>query len=342
MEPLPSDLRALRPLRPYICRVSGECVIGIDLGGTKMLGGVVDAELGVHARAQREVADLDADGILDAALSLIDELKAASASEIFAVGFGIPCTLDSDRHVAVMAVNLPLPEMDFAAVMSERTGLPAFVDNDANVALIAEQRAGAAAQHSHAVLLTIGTGIGGAMSMDGRLYRGAHGAAGEFGHMVIDEDGPPCQGNCPNHGCLEAVASGTALAREALRVARDVADCDLGRAYAEGRRITGPLVTELAHDGDAAARDVIALIGTRLGVGLANIVNILNPEVIVVGGGVIAAGELLLAPAREVVASRALRPAREQVSIVRTRFGVESGMLGAALLARAGLEQSPR
>jgi glucokinase len=150
---------------------------------------------------------------------------------------------------------------------------------------------------------------------------------------VVDEDGPPCQGSCPNHGCLESVASGTALAREALRVARATPDCELGRALVAGRAITGALVTELAHDGDPAARDVVALIGTRLGVGIGNLVNMLNPEVVVVGGGVIGAGELLLAPARDVVAGRALPPSRDAARIVRAHFGVESGMIGAGVLA---------
>jgi glucokinase len=186
-------------------------------------------------------------------------------------------------------------------------------------------------------MLTVGTGIGGALLFNGALYRGARGAAGELGHMVVDADGPPCQGNCPNHGCLESVASGTALAREALRVARSTPDCGLGRALQDGRTITGALVTELAHDGDTAARDVVALIGTRLGVGMANLVNMLNPDVVVVGGGVIGAGELLLAPAREVVAARALPPPREHARIVRAHFGAEAGMVGAGALALEGL-----
>ena len=308
-------------------------MIGVDLGGTKMMAGVVDTELRVHARAQRPVPHDAQENVLDAVVEVVEEVRVASGVEAFAVGFGIPCLIDRTRGVAVMAVNLPLQDLDFEAVMSERLGMPVFVDNDANVAMLAEHRAGAARGANHAAMLTVGTGIGGALLIDGALYRGSIGAAGELGHMVVDEDGPPCQGNCPNHGCLESVASGTALAREALRVARGTPDCELGRALEAGRTITGALVTELAHDGDRAARDVVALIGTRLGVGLANLVNMLCPEVLVVGGGVIAAGELLLAPAREVVRSRALPPGRDLVTIVRTHFGVESGMLGAAVLA---------
>ena len=157
--------------------------------------------------------------------------------------------------------------------------------------------------------------------------------------MVIDKDGPPCQGNCPNHGCVESLASGTALAREALRLARERPQSGLGRALSEGRELAGPLVTELAHDGDEAAIEVLDLIGTNLGVALASFVNIFNPEVIVIGGGVIAAGELLLEPARREVARRALPPSRDEVRIVAAQFGVEAGMVGAAALAFDGLRE---
>jgi glucokinase len=186
-------------------------------------------------------------------------------------------------------------------------------------------------------MLTLGTGIGGGLVIDGELYRGAVGAAGELGHMVIEQDGPPCQGNCPNRGCLESLASGTALAREGREVATANPDSALGEALAQGREITGLLITELAHDGDELSRQVIALIGRRLGVGIANIANMLNPEVVVVGGGVINAGDLLLAPARQVVLSRALAPSRE-VRVERAAFGPEAGMIGAAALAFDGIQ----
>jgi glucokinase len=155
--------------------------------------------------------------------------------------------------------------------------------------------------------------------------------------MVIDENGPPCQGNCPNHGCVEAMASGTALAREATRLAGERPDSGLAAALADGNTLAGPLVTELAHDGDAAAIEAIELIGSRLGVAIASYTNIFNPEVVVIGGGVMAAGELLLDPIREVVATRALPPSRDLVRIVMAEFGVEAGMIGAATLAFDGL-----
>jgi glucokinase len=200
--------------------------------------------------------------------------------------------------------------------------------------MLAEHRAGAAAGCRHAVMFTIGTGIGSGVVVEGELMRGATGAAAELGHMVIEENGPPCGEGCPNRGCLEAVASGRALAAEAQRAAAAKPASALGRMHAAGHEITGSLVTELAHDGDDIAREIVAAIGARLGVGIANAVNIFNPEVVVVGGGVIAAGDLLLEPARRVVAERALSPSKDVARIVPARFGAESGMLGAALLAR--------
>lgn len=257
--------------------------------------------------------------------------------EVSAVGFGIPCTIDQRTGRAVWAVNLPLADIMFGDVMTERLGLPVFVDNDANLALLAEHRRGAAAGFTEAVMLTIGSGIGGGLLLGGRLYRGSAGAAAELGHTVIDINGPPCQGRCPNHGCIEVMASGTALAREAVRIAGERPGSGLAQALADGQELVGPLVTELAYDGDSAAREVLELIGTRLGVAIASFVNTFNPQVVVIGGGVMAAGDLLLGPARAVVAERALRPARDEVRIVTAGFGVEAGMVGAGAFALDGV-----
>jgi glucokinase len=317
--------------------MAGRRTIGVDMGGTKLLAGAVDTGLSVHHRVQRTLTGLDQSAVLDAAVEAVEEARSAAGGEIAAVGFGIPCLMDQRSGRGVIAVNLPLANIPFGAIMAERLGLPVFVDNDANMAALAEHRAGAARGTSEAVIMTIGTGIGGGLILRGELYRGGIGAAGELGHVVIDKDGPPCQGNCPNHGCVEALASGTALAREALRVAQERPDSGLGRALAAGRELAGPLVTELAHDGDEAAIGVLRTIGSNLGVAIASLVNIFNPEVVVIGGGVIAAGELLLAPARAEVAARALPPSKDEVRIVAAQFGVEAGMVGAAALAFDGL-----
>jgi glucokinase len=316
--------------------------IGVDLGGTKLLAGAVDQALRVHYRAQRTVTGLGQRALLDLAVDAVTEARQSAGGEVTAVGFGIPCTIDRRTGMAVIGINTPLADIAFADVMTERLGLPVFVDNDGNAAAIAEHRGGAARGASEAVVLTIGTGIGGGLILRGEPYRGAVGAAGELGHIVIDYNGPKCQGNCPNHGCVEAYASGTALATEARRLAAERPESALARAQRAGRELAGPLVTELAHDGDPAAVEAIELIGARLGIAITSLINIFNPEVVVIGGGVIAAGELLLRPARAVVAERTLPLVRDTVRIVPARFGVEAGMIGAAAIAFDGLRERIR
>jgi glucokinase len=307
-------------------------VIGIDAGGTKLLGGVVDEGLVVHHRVHRTWRGGDRAETLDIFVEAVEEVRAA-APDVEAVGFGIPALVEWERGVSRWSTHLPLADVPFRDLMSERLGLPVVVDNDANAALIAETRFGAARDCAHAVLVALGTGIGSGLLLDGRIYRGSRGVGAEVGHMVVDLHGPDCQGACPGRGCLEVMASGSAIGREGVAAARRAPASALGRRLADGREITGGIVTELAHDGDEAARSVLAEIGRRLGYGLTGVVNVFNPEVIVIGGGAIAAGELLLSPARAVVLERALPPARETVRIVPAHFGDEAGMLGAALLA---------
>jgi glucokinase len=307
-------------------------VIGVDLGGTKLLAGVVDDQLEVHDRVHQVVTGMSEQAVIDVISGSVSELIQRNA-DVEAVGFGIPCLIDQRDGHAVMCVNLPLADVPFRDVMSEQLGIPVFIDNDGNVTTLAETRFGAARGARDVVGLTIGTGIGGGLVLDGKLYRGHAGSAAELGHMVIDKDGPRCQGNCPNNGCLEAVASGTAIGREGIEAAEQEPDSDLGRAAAAGDVITGELVTQLALGGDEVSRMVIGQIGRQLGIGLANFANIFNPEVIVVGGGAMAAGDLLLEPARAEMMARALRPNRDQVRVVAARFGNDAGMLGAGVLA---------
>ena len=310
------------------------CVIGVDLGGTKLLAGAVDADLAVHHRTNRPARGLDQLELVEMVVHAVEGVRRSAGREVEAVGFGIPCTFDARTGLAIQAVNLPLHDIRFAEVMAERLDLPVLVDNDANCAVLAEARAGAGAGSSEVVMLTLGTGIGGGLYLRGEVYRGFEGGGAELGHMVVDMDGRPCQGNCPNWGCLESVSSGTALVREAsLAVARRP-DTALGRALEGGRELTGPMVTEMAQAGDPVARDAIEVIGRALGVGIANLVNIFCPQVVVIGGGVSAAGDLLLDPAREVMRRRALRPGRDEVRVEAAAFGAEAGMVGAAMLAR--------
>jgi glucokinase len=307
-------------------------VIGIDAGGTKLLGGVVDEELVVHHRVHRLWRGADRQETLDIFIGAVDEVRAA-APDVQAIGFGIPSLVEWETGVSRWSNHLPLADVPFRDLMSERLGMPVVVDNDANVALLAEHRSGAARNARHAVLVALGTGIGSGLLLDGRIYRGATGVGAELGHVVLDLHGPDCPSNCPGRGCLEALVSGNAIGREGARLARERPETVLGRRLAAGREVSGGLVTELAYDGDETARLALAEVGRRLGAALTGIVNALNPEVIVIGGGAVAAGDFLLEPARAVVAERALPPAREIVRVVPTHFGDESGMLGAALLA---------
>src|SRR4030081_916814 len=237
-----------------VADIAADCVIGVDVGGTKVLAGVVDAEQQVHHRAQRQVLGLAQAPLLDAIADAVEEVRAAAPDAPEAAGFGIPSLIDQAHGMAVMSVTLPIADMPFRDIMSERLDLPVFMDNDGNVAALAEHRYGAARGSRHSLMLTVRHGLGGGLVLDDELFRGATGSGAELGHMVIDEDGPPCQGNCPNHGCREAVASGTALVREARALAPDRPGSAIDKVTAELVNLSCPLVTELAHDGDAAAR----------------------------------------------------------------------------------------
>jgi len=310
-------------------------VIGIDAGGTKLLGGVVDEQLVVHHRVRRSWRGAARGETLDIFVEAVEEARSA-APDVDAVCFGIPSLVQAETGESLWSNHLPLDRVPFRDLMSERLGLPVQVDNDANLAILAEHRHGAARGTRHALMLALGTGIGGGIVIDGRVYRGATGAGGELGHLVVDLDGADCPGACPGRGCLEVVASGSAIGVEGEAAGRAQPRSALGRRLADGGEVSGVFVTELAHSGDPAAVAVLESVGRNLGAGLTGLVNVFNPEVIVIGGGAIAAGDLLLEAARAVVAERALPPARDAVRIVPAHFGDESGMVGAALFALSG------
>lgn len=316
--------------------MSGGETIGVDLGGTKMLIGVL-SEAGTDPLYEQREASTgqNEDELVELLVREVEEARDARP-EVEAVGLGIPATIDHDRGIAVAAVNLPLSDLPIRDLVSERVGLPVFVDNDGNVAALAESLYGAAQGMPHIVMLTVGTGIGGGLVLNGEIYRGSTGAGAELGHIVIQADGPPCQGNCPNHGCVEALASGTALGREGRAVAESSPDSALGKVLAAGGVVDGKVVTECALAGDETAVGVFDLIGSRLGVACSSLANIFQPNAIVVGGGVIAAGDLLLEPARREVRERALNP-MNKTPILEATLGNDAGMIGAAAMARAEL-----
>jgi glucokinase len=312
-------------------------VIGIDAGGTKLLGGVVDQEMVVHHRVHRTWRGADRQETLDIFTEAVEEVRAASP-DVEAIAFGIPALVESETGVSRWSNHLPLDGVPFRDLMSERLGLPVLVDNDGNASVLAEARGGAAKGARHAVMVLLGTGIAGGLWLNGEVYRGASGLGGELGHAVLQLHGPDCPGDCPGIGCFEALVSGTAIGTEGRRVAGEHPDSALGRRQAAEREIDGALVTEMAHDGDPLAREVLGEIGERLGHGLVGLVNTFNPEVIVIGGGAVRAGDLLLDPARAVIAAHALPGVREQVRVAPAHYGDEAGMMGAALMALESLE----
>jgi glucokinase len=258
--------------------------------------------------------------------------------DVAAVGMGIPARIDFTRGYAIDTVNLDFEEFPVRDMISERTGLPAFVDNDGNVAMMAEALFGAARGARNALMLTLGTGVGGGVWIDGDIFRGATGAGAELGHVVVDIDGPRCQGNCPGRGCVEVFASGTGIGRLGRQAAENHPDSALGRIAAEGKPVGGQQVNEAATAGDPVAIEVIGRVAHYLGTALVTLSNIFEPEVIVLGGGAMALGELLLEPTRREVAGHALRPMNE-TPIVAATLGPAAGMIGAAALARIELEK---
>jgi glucokinase len=317
--------------------MSSSRAIGVDLGGTKMLVGVVDGGPNVAWKNSKPSTGQSEEALVDL---LGREVRAAAAAcpGVSAVGLGIPATINQEKGLAVSAVNLPIDDLPIRELATERTGLPTFLDNDANVAALAEHLYGAGRGADDMVLLTVGTGIGGGLILGGEVYRGATGAGAELGHVVIEMDGPRCQGNCPGVGHVETLASGTALGREGREAAERDPDSTLGTMAADGREIDGRAVTEAALGGDRVAIEVFDLIGRRLGAALTSFANVFEPQVIVIGGGVMAAGDLLLDPAREVLRERALPP-MNRTPVVAAELGPDAGMIGAAAMARIELEK---
>jgi glucokinase len=297
--------------------VSANRVIGVDLGGTKILAGIVGRDGTVEARQERPTP-LDSQASLLAALE--ESVEAVLEDDVAAVGFGIPSTIDQRSGRAVHSVNIPLADVDFRDHMSARFGRPCGLDNDANAAAIAEWQIGAGRGTKYLVMLTLGTGVGGGLILDGRPFRGSVGAGAELGHMVLEHDGRPCQGNCDGRGHLEAYLTGEAAERDAEAAFGEAADSRI-------------LITR-AREGDAAALEVLRESGRRLGSALGSFVNVFDPEVIVIGGGFgAAAGDLLLEPAREVMRREARPPGRDSVRVVLAELGTDAGLIGAGFVA---------
>jgi glucokinase len=315
--------------------------IGIDIGGTKVAGGVVDSTGRVLSRTRRDTPHRSTSPrvVEDTIVSVVEELLAGTDQEISAVGIGAAGFVAADRATVVFAPHLSWRNEPLRESLGSRVALPIFVDNDANAAVWAEHRFGAGRGESHLVMVNLGTGIGGGIVLDGRVIRGRFGIAGEFGHMQVVPDGIRCE--CGNRGCWEQYASGNALVREAraLFSAGSPVVSDLfDRVGGRPEDLTGPLVTEAARDGDPLARELLSEIGRWLGIGIADLAAALDPGTFVIGGGVSAAGDLLLEPAR-VAFRRQLtgRGYRPEAAIIPAELGNEAGLVGAADLARTDL-----
>jgi len=315
--------------------------IGIDVGGTKILAGLVDADGRVVHQARRQSARNDPTSVLNTICEVVTELGDASEDDVVAVGLGIAGPVDAERSTVFYAPNLGWPQVPVRDLLTDRVGLPVIVENDGNAAAWGEFVAGAGTNVKDLTVITVGTGIGGGIIINGELLRGAHGAAGEIGHMNAVPNGRPC--GCGRNGCWEQYASGNALVREARTLAAERRQeagllLSLGDGTPEG--VQGVHVTAAAREGDPVAQEAFAVVGTWLGRGLADLSSILDPGAFVIGGGVSEAGDLLLNSARATLAEK-LTVGRSRRPIPEVRLatlGNEAGLIGAAALAAAAAE----
>ncbi len=301
----------------------------MDVGGTKIAAGVVTPE-GRILKETRYPTPASPTRLLDSIARAVLEVK--NGFEVDGVCLAVAGLVLAEENKVVFSPNLhAVEDIPLKDKLESRIGLPLTLENDANAATWGEFRFGAGSEVDHLVFVALGTGIGGGVISHRMLVRGAQGSAGELGHVTIQASGPRCA--CGNRGCLEALASGTAIRRRARELASEHPGSALGRLAAD-REVLGEDVTRLAREGDGVAVAVLEDAGRWLGIGLAGFVNIFNPEVIAVGGGVMAAGELILEAAREEVRLRARPPSRDLVQIKEATLGPMSGVLGAAALAR--------
>jgi glucokinase len=308
--------------------------IGVDIGGTKVAAGVVDAEGRVLDRERRDTPGHD---VSDTETVIVDVVRTLMGRhEVAAVGIGAAGWIANDHATVLFSPHLAWRNEPLRDGLSGRIDRPLIVENDANAAAWAEYRFGAAQGEPVVVCVTLGTGIGGGLVIDGSVYRGAFGIACEYGHMTLVPDGRRCA--CGNLGCWEMYASGRALARDARELATEspvAAARMLELAGGRSEGLTGPVVTAAAAAGDPAAVSICTTMGRWLGRGLANLAAVLDPSVFVIGGGVSEAGEILLRPAREEFANSLTgRGFRPTASVALAALGPDAGLVGAADLAR--------
>ena len=316
-------------------------IVGVDLGGTKIDAVLADARGKIAAR---ELVETRASEGPDAVIArIVAAIKKVSAdSKVAGVGIGAAGVFDIKTGVVTFSPNMPgWNHIPFRDIVQREVGIATFVDNDATVAALGEYKFGAAKGIDHFICVTVGTGIGGGIVTNGEIYRGISGSAGEIGHMTIDINGPRC--GCGNNGCWEAFASGTALEREAAAKMRAGARTTIPRFAKEGSgRISAKSIYLAAQDGDSLAQELIARLGFYLGVGLANLVNVFNPQLIVMSGGVARMGDMILEPARKTVRERAFQISAKAARVEVSPLGYDAGPLGAVALALNEMRSAKR
>ncbi|HEX4473008.1 MAG TPA: ROK family glucokinase [Nocardioides sp.] len=316
--------------------------VGIDIGGTKVLGAVVDPAGTVVAVERRPTEGHDVRAVEDTIVDVVSGF--AEEYDVAAVGIGAAGFVDVTRTIVMFSPHLDWRREPLRAKVAERVRLPVVVDNDANTMALAECRFGAGRGHRFVLCVTLGTGIGGALVLDNRVYRGANGMAGEFGHIQVVPDGHRCE--CGNRGCWEQYASGNALvrdARELVRSSSPMAHHLRSVVNGDAAALEGPQITQAARGGDPLSAELIADVGRWLGVGLAGMTAAFDPGCIIIGGGVSDAGDLLIGPTRQAF-SRSLtgRGHRTEPVIVRAELGPDAGVIGAADMARSAARRSRR
>ena len=314
-----------------------DLILGVDLGGSKILTAVIAGQGKMLSRDHsvtpaREGYEVVIQYIVESAHRALKQAN-VDISALTAIGIGAPGISNPETGILFTSPNLPgWQDVPLKDIMQERLGKKTFLINDANAAALGEFYFGAARGVRNFIYVTLSTGIGGGIIVDGKLYSGAIGAAGEVGHMTIDDDGPVC--NCGNRGCWETLASGTALAREARhRIKEGVTTSILEYAGGDVEKVTAQVIHSAAQQGDSMARELIARTGYYVGVGLANLINIFNPELIVIGGGLSDIGDMLLEPAFKVAGERAYKEAFQSVRFASAELGRNSGVLGVATFA---------
>ncbi len=313
-------------------------VLAIDLGGTKILAAIISSKGQIMAKERRlTLADKGPQVVINRIFSVIDHLlnqRNINSSQLGGISIAAAGAIDSKKGLVTSSPHLPgWHDVPLRDIVREKYRVNTFLINDANATALGEHHFGVGQGVNNLVLLTLGTGIGGGIIINGRLYSGASGSAGEIGHTTIDVNGPRC--SCGNSGCLEALVSGTAVARDAIRRIRQGEKSSLTKIVKGDKieDITAEEVLAAARAGDSLASEVILKAATYLGIGLANVVNIFNPEMIIIGGGMAKMGDLLLNPARQVVKEKTFQLSAQAVQIVPTQLGEDAAVLGAAVFA---------